>query len=75
MKKFNESRVKETNGIAEVIELDKQGKLFDVLPDISKGRTDLEIMDKWMDWFKAKKVPFAVTDEGNRFVLWKERCV
>ena len=75
MRKFDESKAKRSNGIAEVIKLNRQSKLFDFLPSILKIKSDLEIMDRWISWFELKKVSFAITDEGNYFTLWKEKYI
>ena len=79
---FDPGNIIEKYKLKELMEAKDEGKeIDDFLPYITSGGEDQVILKGWMDWFKGRGVPFAVTRHERkmsdrkiiRFVLWKIR--
>ena len=45
---------------------------IDFLPGLIKNSiTDMQVLGSWTEHFKARDVPFAVLENGNKAVMWK----
>lgn len=71
-----EGYIVQSNMIEEVHKLEVEGNLFDFLPHIdTRWHPERVILQKWVDFFKRKSVPFAVIKYANGNVkMFKEKA-
>ena len=50
--------------------IDPEAELLDFLPNIKFVPKETEILNSWRRFFRQKKIPYLVTQNGH-FVLWK----
>jgi len=51
----------------------QKDKVVDFLPIIRCGsKEDIEVLEKWMEFFKGKGVPYVVVDKKGLLRLYKE---
>lgn len=53
--------------------IDPKTELIGFLPYLTTME-DLEVLHKWREFFRKKRVPYIVTRENNVMTLWKRDC-